>query len=191
MTGKSDGKRHDLLKSLLTPLLREWGRDAVSACIAELDTSFVPRERQRRPEGADRIPSSRKLNAVEIADCAELPTTKRAALLGLASLFNQKLFLPTASDVRHFLELRGQQPAPVKQRVDAFRKVLTLLSSMADEELERLIKSCTHPGPTQLGPLSEAIRATGAAMRSVETVPAEGTNADTNLAPQESAKRGT
>ena len=111
----------------MTPLLREWGRDAVSACIAELDTSFVPRERQRRPEGADRIPSSRKLNAVEIADRAELPTTKRAALLGLASLFNQKLFLPTASDVRHFLELRGQQPAPVKQRVDAFRKVLTLL----------------------------------------------------------------
>lgn len=189
MTGKSHGKRHDLLESLLTPLLREWGRDAVLACIAELDTKSVARERQPRSDSADRSPSSRKPNAVEIADRAELSTTKRDALLRLASLFDRKLFLPTASDVRHFLELRAQQPGPVKQRQDAFRKVLALLSGMADEELERLIKSSTHAGPTQLGPLSDAIRATGAAMRSVETAPA----ADTDLpaaARQESAKRG-
>jgi hypothetical protein len=189
MTGKSHGKRHDLLESLLTPLLREWGRDAVLACIAELDANSVPRERQRRPDGADRSPSSRKPNAVEITDRAELPTTKRDALLKLASLFDRKLFLPTASDVRHFLELRAQQPGPVKQRLDAFRKVLALLSGMADEELERLIKSSTYAGPTQLGPLSDAIRATGAALRSVETAP----TADTGLpevARQESAKKG-
>lgn len=189
MTGKSHGKRHDLLESLLTPLLREWGRDAVLACIAELDANSAPRERQRRPDSADRSASTRKPSAVEIADRAELPTAKRVALLSLASLFDRKLFLPTASDVRLFLELRAQQPGPVKQRQDAFRKVLSLLSGMADEELDRLIKSSTHAGPTQLGPLSDAIRATGAAMRSVETATAADTDHPTE-AQQESAKRG-
>ena len=189
MTGKSHGKRQDLLESLLTPLLREWGRDAVLACIAELNTNSVPSERQHRPDSAARGPSSRKPNAVEIADRAELSTTKRDALLRLASLFDQKLFLPTASDVRHFLLLRAQQPGSVKQRQDAFRKVLALLSGMADEELERLIKCSTHSGPTQLGPLSDAIRATSAAMRFGETAPAADTNVPA-VARQESAKGG-
>lgn len=189
MTEKSHGKRYDLLESLLTPLLLEWGRDAVLACIAELDTNSVAGERQRRQAGTDRGPSSRKPSAVEITGRAELPTTKRDALFRLASLFDRKLFLPTASDVRHFLELRAQQPGPVKQRHDAFRKVLALLSDMADEELERLIENSTHAGPTQLGPLSDAIRATGAAMRSGETAPAADTDLPA-LAQQDSAKKG-
>ncbi|MFO0255013.1 MAG: hypothetical protein ACK52V_12925 [Betaproteobacteria bacterium] len=179
MTGKSQGKRHDLLQSLLIPLVKEWGRDAVLTCIAELDVGSANRKPHRRDEGREEASSSRKPSAVEIADRAELPTAQRAALLRLASLFDRKLFLPTASDVRHFLELRGQKPAPVKQRLDAFRKVLALLSGTADEELQRLIQNSTHAGPTQLGPLSDAIRATGAAMRSADASPGVGDTAAT------------
>ncbi|MBB5885558.1 MULTISPECIES: hypothetical protein [unclassified Xanthomonas] len=169
MKKKSHGKHDDLLASLLTPLLQEWGRDSVLACIQELETSSSLIKQQQRPNKVAQSQSPGKPNAVGIASRTELPVAKRDALLSLASLFDQKHFLPTAADVRSFLELRTQHSGAIKQRQEAFRKVLTLLASMTNEELERLIGSSTHAGPTQLGPLSDAIRATGAVMRSIDT----------------------
>ena len=196
MTAKSHTKRHDLLKALLAPLLEEWGRDAVLACIAEHNAGLVSPASARgtKPEGGSTA-SSRKPSATDIAYRAELPAAKRTVLLSLASLFDQKLFLPSASDARHFLELRGRAPRAIKQRLDAFREVLSLLSELTEEELDRLVKNSAHSGPTQLGPLSDAIRATGSAIRSVEPPDdghLDGTESESNIsvdAPREHTKK--
>ena len=161
-------EQDDLLRSLLKPLIHEWGIGKVLACIDEIRAAAQTSEHQAKRQKSSNN-TSRKPSAVEIANRTELPETKRRALLDLASLFDRKHFLPTSADVKSFLELRAQRPGTIKQRQDAFRSVLALLSDMSDEELERQIRNSTHAGPAQLGPLSDAIRSTGAAMRSSDS----------------------
>ena len=65
--------------------------------------------------------------------------------------------------------MRGQDSGPIKHRQDSFRKVLDVLVGMSDDELQVLQAGGTHAGPTQLGPLSDAIKATSAAVRASES----------------------
>jgi len=155
-----------LLKSLLAPLLQEWGYDTVRQCLAEIQAGQVKNDfshvAQKRKPATDR----RRPSAVEMVERHDATADQKEHLHALAARFDAKTFLPTASDVRHFLEMRGQDPGPVKQRQDAYRKVLDVLLNMADDELMLLQRSGTHAGPTRLGPLSDAIKATSAAVRS-------------------------
>lgn len=157
-----------LLKDLLAPLLREWGHDTVRQCLAELHAdhgnggvSSAAQERKSTKE-------YRRSSASEIVERLNAPSARKESLRILAARFDAKTFLPTASDVRHFLEMRGHASGPVKQRQDAFRKVLDVLVGMADDELLLIQDSGAHAGPTQLGPLSDAIKATSATVRGSE-----------------------
>lgn len=161
--------KYHLLMSLLVPLLREWGYDTVRQCLAEAQAEQAMEDlslaaHKRKPAKEYRRPS-----AVEMVERLDAAVDRQEPLRALAARFDAKTFLPTASDVRHFLEMRGQDPGPVKQRQDSFRKVLDVLLSMADDELMLLHASGTHAGPTQLGPLSDAIKATSAAVRTAES----------------------
>ena len=158
-----------LLMSLLAPLLREWGYDAVRQCLAEVKAERAKEDlsltaHKRKPAKAHRRPS-----AVEMVERLDVAADRKESLHALAARFDAKTFLPTASDVRHFLEMRGQDPGSVKHRQDAFRKVLDVLLDMADDGLMLLQTSGTHAGPTRLGPLSDAIKATSAAVRNTES----------------------
>jgi hypothetical protein len=158
-----------LLISLLTPLLQEWGYDAVRQCLAEVQAGQVKEDFSRAEHKPKPTKAHRRPSAVEMVERLDATADQKESLHVLASRFDTKTFLPTASDVRHFLEMRGQSSSPIKQRQDAFRKVLDLLLSMADDELMLLQTSGTHGGPTQLGPLSDAIKATSAAVRNTES----------------------
>lgn len=160
--------KYHLLMSLLAPLLREWGYDTVRQCLAEAQAEQAKEDpslaaHRRKPAKVNRRP-----NAVEMAERLDVAVDRKESLRALAARFDAKTFLPTASDVRHFLEMRGQDPGLIKQRQDSFRNVLDVLLSMADDELMLLQASGTHAGPTQLGPLSDAIKATSAAVRTTE-----------------------
>lgn len=161
--------KHPLLKSLLAPLLQEWGYGTVLHCLDELHAERAYRgpllgEQERKPTKEYRRPS-----ALEAVGRLELAMDRKEPLQALASRFDAKTFLPTASDVRHFLEMRGQDTGIIKQRQDSFRKVLDVLLKMPDDELILLRASGPHVGPTQLGPLSDAIKATSAAVRTGES----------------------
>jgi hypothetical protein len=95
---------------------------------------------------------------------AELPKAKEAALRELAIRFDQKQFLPSVSDVREFLMMMGEQPGAIKDRSKAFGRLLKALSVLPPERLERLASSTLHSGPSQLGPLSDAISAVAGAI---------------------------
>ena len=165
--------KHDLLKVLLSPFIGEWGYDAVLQCLAEIHADQAIGGRsisvyERKPPKVYRRPS-----AVEMVERLDAAVAKERHLRALASRFDAKTFIPTASDVRHFLEMRGQDPGPIKQRQDSFKKVLDVLLDMSDDELRLLQSSGNYGGPTELGPLSDAIKATSAAVRSaaVQTHP--------------------
>lgn len=163
----SRSSKKQLLKSLLAPLIQEWGEEQVRRCLAELRSELnddanesVVKTRRQKESLRHQQP-----NAVELANGAAMPERRKLLVLTIASKFDTKAFLPTSADVRHFLEMRGQRASVIKDRRESFRQVLESLMSMDDEELRVLAETDAHGGPTQLGPLSDAIKATGTAMR--------------------------
>jgi len=160
--------KYHLLMSLLAPLLREWGYDTVRQCLAEAHTEQAKEDLSRVAHKRKPAKEYRRPNAVDMTERLDAAVERKEHLRVLAVRFDAKTFLPTASDVRHFLEMRGH-PGPIKQRQDSFRRVLDVLQSMADDELMLLQASGTHAGPTQLGPLSDAIKASSAAVRFTES----------------------
>lgn len=178
MVGKMQRYGRDFLKDLLSPLIKQWGRDEVLRAIYDMEQSKDSRDAEGKGSLSARHDSivgrrhrepAAKPNAVMIAQAADVPPEKRVLLISLASQFEHKSFLPTISDVRNFLEMRGQDAASVKQRSDAFRKVIRAVMDMPNENIERMIRSSRHSGPSQLGPLSDAIKAASVAVRSTTT----------------------
>jgi hypothetical protein len=166
MTSKMHRPRKKLLEDLLSSILNEWGEQEVLRVIAELQTSPLKKSSDQRPSGANsQGRSHQRPSAISIAQKADAPAEKKRLLIDLASNFDHKSFLPTMPDIRHFLEMRGQELGVVKQRADAFRSVVKVMLAMSDEGLERLVRNIQHTGPSQLGPLSDAIKSTGAIVR--------------------------
>lgn len=165
-----------LLRSLLGVLVDEWGVETVRDHLDELS-------RRRPPSGvkdaegeynkearANRTPA--KSSASTMAAKVSLPPVQKQLLLLLAARYDNKQFLPASGDIRYFFEVHGEVVPPVKQRSEAFRRVLRLLTSMPESALRKLIDSDIHGGPSSLAPLSDAMRSVGA-HRSVDRVPVE------------------
>jgi len=158
--------RMALLNNLLRTLVQEWGHEQVQSALAHL--SHSPRGTDAPPPeggGAEPVQRTRtKLLASEQVARAHLPDAKAVALRGLATRFDRKEFLPSISDVREFLVMMGERPGAIKDRSTAFRLLLTALSGLPPERLERLVNSARHSGPSQLAPLSDAISAAAASL---------------------------
>lgn len=163
MTDKKS--KHRLLMSLLAPLLRKWGYEAVRQCLDDAHAEQVREVPALATHTHRLVKESRRTSAPEMVDRLDYEEVRKEPLRVLASRFDDKTFLPTASDVRYFLEMRGLDARSIKKRQGSFRKVLKALLNMADDELRLLQESGSHAGPTRLGPLSDAIKATSAAVR--------------------------
>jgi hypothetical protein len=155
--------RKALLSNLLRTLVQEWGQREVEAALAQLsdtaNSTNAPQLSRGEAKANHRTRSRMKLLASEQVARAQLPHAQEATLRELAVLFDRKQFLPSVSDVREFLIMMGETPGTMKDRSEAFRRVLKVLSELPPERLERLANSGLHSGPSQLGPLSDAISA--------------------------------
>lgn len=96
------------------------------------------------------------------------PSNQKERLLTLAQLFEERNFLPTAADIRNFFEAYGVSTAKVKARQDAMPLIFRFLYSLSDERLDRIIKEGSFTGPSELGPIADAIKAQGVSMRNRE-----------------------
>ena len=169
--------RSALLESLLDPLISEWGvdsvRNAIDKIVASNSGADEPSLMGKAGRGRTKKPSS-KPTAVEIVSRMKVAQEKHGVLEHLAAKYDTKQFLATAADIRHFFEDQGLSPPVVKHRSDAFRKIASVLGELSQNSLELISTSHSYTGPSQLGPLSSAIRKTGATLRegpndSVET----------------------
>ena len=79
----------------------------------------------------------------------------------IARRYEQKQFLPSVAAVTEFLTMMGADPGHLKDRIQAFRVLLKVLLQLSTERLTQLTNSSLHAGPSQLGPISEAIAAAG------------------------------
>jgi hypothetical protein len=181
----------DLLRSLLAVLVDEWGYEVVRMRLDE-SRSGGPAQ----PEGSSQDESKvtkggagerrlEKVTASSLASKVSLPSHHKRLIELLAEQYDRKQFLPTASDIRYFFEVHGEMPPMVKQRIEAFRKVLRLLSTLPESALQRIIEDDAHRGPSRLAPLSEAMRGVGE-QRSMERGPGLGSSKEASQSPPSS-----
>ena len=151
-----------LLDRLLQALVDEWGRESVAAGLARIEVSSinplaeVPPIPRVRPVGRAARPS-----APEQIERAALAGEQKDALLELAVRYEHKQFLPSVADVREFLTMMGERPIQMRDRREAFRILLLNLKQLPIERLKQLVSTALHSGPSQLGPISDAIAAAG------------------------------
>lgn len=149
-------RRLTLLDNLLSAMLQEWSSSEVQNALARLTGSADTRPIEL--PGNERKITSRKLRAVEQVERAkELSPAQIPFLTELAQRYDQRQFLPSTSDVREFLIMVGERPSGMKDRSQAFRELLKALMKYPPERLKQLASRSRHSGPSQLGPLSDAI----------------------------------
>lgn len=152
-----------LLQELVAALVAEWGPSAVARAVEQHSAT----EGSATASARETKPSKPKPTAVELVLNTDVPESRRQVLMELAKRFDDKTFLPRAADIRNFLEMRGQSPGAVKQRTDAFRPLLRVMLRLPDEKLIRLAQERIYSGPSQLGPIADAIRDAGPSRRLV------------------------
>lgn len=154
--------RDNILSELLKVLIDEWGYGTVRDCLeAHRDSNDaqlrdVDRSKQRRPRK-----KAEKPTASLLASKISLPPEQKRLIQSLAERYDSKQFLPTAGDIRYFYEIHGEIPPSSKHRSDTFRRILKVLSTLQKSTLRKIIEDNAHSGPTQLGPLSDAMRNAG------------------------------
>lgn len=153
--------RTDLLTSLIRTLVEEWGYAEVSRRLSEFKSSGdLP---STKTVGNDKRVNRKteKPTAKVLAEKVSLPPDQKRLIQSLAEKYDAKQFLPSSGDIRYFFEVHGEVRPPPKQRNDAFRKILKLLSVMPENSLRIMIEDDAHSGPSRLGPLSDAMRGVG------------------------------
>lgn len=158
--------RLNLLQSLLITLIDEWGVDVVVDCLNELSVSAGGKNIAKSAKGdagrqKGRVAARERLTASLMVSRTSLPVDKKNLINILAERYDDKLFLPSSGDIRYFFEAYGEDVPNVRQRNDAFRMVLRLLSGMTESALRKIVDSGAHSGPARLGPLSDAMREVG------------------------------
>lgn len=159
--------RVGLLRSMLAVLVDEWGLDAVSSELKRISAgrgSLLIGERTEGEPGSETHGkrSSPRLTAAIMADKVNLPPGQKQLVQMLAVKFDSKQFLPTSGDIKYFFEVHGEATPPSKQRIESFRRVLRVLSSLPEGALKKMVDDDAHSGPSSLAPLSDAIRSVGA-----------------------------
>lgn len=151
-----------LLRRLLQALVDEWGHEEVAKALggvtrSSLDPTVEPATRPKPRRSAARV----RLSATGQTEQAGLEGERKEALLRLAERYDRKRFLPSLADVREFLIMMDERPVIVKDRKEAFRTLLRSLMGLPMERLRQLVLMAQHSGPSELGPLSEAIASAG------------------------------
>lgn len=152
-----------LLAELLQAMIREWGREAIFHALDRLVDDAPRRETHLRSDQKRR--QSKRPTAVQLVGKTNQPGDRREFLMEIASKYDEKRFLPTLGDVREFLAMAGDRRRSIKDRSEGFRLLLDSTKELPLEELQHLAATTAFSGPSQLGPLSEAIAASGEARR--------------------------
>ena len=149
----------NLLIRLLQPLVDEWGCEDVLAALGEVrspaDGSKSSRVGGTRSHGL----GDTKVTAVSQIERAGLQDEQMSSMMLLAERYDSKKFLPSVADVREFVIMLGERPVGMKDRREAFGILLRSLRNLPIERLRQIAEISLHSGPSELGPLSDAIAA--------------------------------
>lgn len=102
-----------------------------------------------------------KTTAAEYVAKMDLPDELKTPMSDAGDRFQDKTFLPTMGDVRHFCEVYGITPPASGSRSSAIPRVFQFLSARRADEIESILNGGMFSGPARLGPIADAIREAG------------------------------
>lgn len=155
--------RDEILKEILQTLVRGWGHAAVLASLHEIRSPLADRKSTRSYKENKKADKA----AAQIVADASLPAEKKHLLLQLAERFDEGSAFPRITDVRSFLITHDRNSNDIKDRSQAFKRMLPVLSGMSEKGLEKVISRSHHSGPAELEAISNAIRGAGEDLRGV------------------------
>lgn len=91
----------------------------------------------------------------------DLPDDKRRAMAELAERFDGKRFMPSFGDVWIFCQNHKIEIPASRTRASALPRVFKFLAGMDAAELQRMLHLEMYSGPSDLGPIADAIRRNG------------------------------
>lgn len=147
-------------------LIRRHGVDAVTLELRRLEAD-PPIEQPARGNQTRARPRNGRVTAPEYVRKMDIDSTRRAAVFALADRFEAKSFLPSCADISNFCTIYGIEEPASKSRAAAIPRLFKYLAAMDASEVDDLVANDAFSGPSQLGPLAEAIRRHGRAGRNL------------------------
>ena len=144
-------------KAILQAIIEEKGKPWVMKTV-ENSPACVWQGEEREKAGGGKRRAKTQSPALETLRKMDVPDALRSRLEELARRYDDKSFLPTMGEVRDFClthDVRGPSPS---SRARAVYWIFLFLTSLPAQELDRLVETHAFSGPTQLGPIAEAIR---------------------------------
>ena len=145
-------------------LVSRHGFKAVNLELRTLKAEQGPTEKPRR-SAQSRARRNGKVNATEYVRKLDVDADKRPAVSALAERFDAKRFLPTCAEISNFCAIYDIDPPASKSRAAAIPRLFKFFAAMDTKDVERLAASNAYSGPSELGPLADAIRQHGRAAR--------------------------
>lgn len=144
------------LEAQLRLLVDHFGDDRVQLTLRRIAGSGPPTQPGRRASGAKKK-SRPRATAPEFVSKMVLADDHRRLLAEAAEKFQEKAFLPTVGDVRHFCEVHGVEGPVSGSRADAVPRVFRFLATLNADDLRTTLDSGMFSGPARLGPIADAI----------------------------------
>ena len=104
-----------------------------------------------------RIDSAR-VSKADGSQSLEVPAERGAVLRRAAEEFEQRVFLSTLNNIRNFCEAYGIEEPRSKSRASGIPRVFKFLVTMDVADVERMLDDRMFSGPSQFGPIADAIR---------------------------------
>lgn len=159
-------KRDVILKQLLQTIIDGWGHGAVLASLESLGSPLAT----SKTKLSEKEPTKKDNSAVEAVLEISIPAERQRVLLQLAKRFDEGSAFPKIGDIRSFLISNRSDPRDIRNRFQAFKRMLPVLSVMSEKGLEKLISRSVHSGPADLEAISNAIRGAGEDLRGTDRI---------------------
>lgn len=156
------------LHKILAELVEHYGGDDVFRALQEVryGKNQVRKRRKRENIGISKIDdtsderkSSKPIpTAVGFVEKLNITADRSREITILARQFDSKKFLPNFGEIRNFCEIYRLKLPLSKSRVSAIPVVFRFLESLDSVDLKKLLFESAHSGPSELGPIADAIR---------------------------------
>ena len=158
------------LDTTLRSMVRRYGFVQVDRCLEKIGLS----EELSESSGSNGIPHDTgkpsnatirrpKISATEYVAKLELPSDKKPSVAALAKRFESKTFLPTFGDIANFCQIHGLDTPKSRTRASAIPRVFKLIATMDPSRTQAILDEEMYSGPSELGPIADAIRKNGRA----------------------------
>ena len=158
------------LKDTLRPIVIRYGLERVRSCLRSMElegdspvrSGRATRDRLLLDKDETKMSKRKgsKATASDYVSKLDVPDEKRRLLADVATKFDRKLFLPTIGDIGNFCHVYGIEQPTSKSRAGVISRLFFHMAKMETEDVRKFLEDGMYSGPSQLGPISDAIRRT-------------------------------